>query len=197
MIGEYVDLYQVHSATVESGILTNIEAHAAMAKCRRQRGWKLGLSVSGPSQDRVLLLAMNIKADGEDFPLFDSVQCTYNVLEQRPGNALLEAHERGMDIIIKEGLANGRTLRSTSVLAYSKKLNCEPDHLALGCILAQPFCPRVLSGAVTADHLESNWKAIEVADKLRSDPALLKEVMDICVMPSEEYWDERSALKWN
>ncbi|KAI2499013.1 Aldo/keto reductase-like protein [Fragilaria crotonensis] len=121
----------------------------------------------------------------------------YNVLEQRPGAALLEAHERGMDIIIKEGLANGRALRHSSVIAYSQKLNCEPDHLALGCILAQPFNPRVLSGALTADHLESNWKAVSVADKLRSDPALLKEIMDSCVVPSEEYWDERSALKWN
>lgn len=197
LVGEYVNLYQVHSATVESGILTNVDAHAAMAKCRRQRGWKLGLSVSGPTQDKVLSLAMDIKAEGEDFPLFDSVQCTYNVLEQRPGAALLEAHERGMDIIIKEGLANGRALRHSSVIAYSQKLNCEPDHLALGCVLAQPFNPRVLSGALTADHLESNWKAVSVADKLRSDPALLKEIMDCCVVPSEEYWDERSALKWN
>lgn len=196
-MGEYVNLYQVHSATVESGILTNVDAHAAMAKCRRERGWKLGLSVSGPTQDKVLLLAMKIKAPGEDIPLFDSVQCTYNVLEQRPGGALLEAHESGMDVIVKEGLANGRALQHASVIEYSKKLNCEPDQIALGCILAQPFCPRVLSGALTSDHLESNWKATEIADKLRADPELLKEIMATCVKPSEDYWNERSALKWN
>jgi aryl-alcohol dehydrogenase-like predicted oxidoreductase len=197
-VGEYVDLYQVHSATFDSGILTNKDAHAALSKCRRERGWKLGLSVSGPQQNDVLREAMKIKAEGENVPLFDSVQCTFNVLEQRPGDALLEARESGMDIIIKEGLANGRALRHESVLDYSKQLGCPPDALALGCILAQPFAPRVLSGAVTAEQLTSNYEAHEVAKKLQeNDSHLLKEVMASTLVPSEDYWNERSALKWN
>lgn len=196
-MGEYVNLYQVHSATFESGILSNSDAHAALAKCRRERGWKLGLSVSSPVQDKVLREAMKVKADGEDIPLFDSVQCTFNVLEQRPGEALLDAHKSGLDIIIKEGLANGRALRHPSILDYSKKLDCTPDALALGCILAQPFMLRVLSGAVTPEQLESNFGAHQVAEKLREQPDLLQEIMASCVVPSEDYWAERSALQWN
>mmetsp|Transcript_8040 Transcript_8040/g.13312 ORF Transcript_8040/g.13312 Transcript_8040/m.13312 type:complete len:333 (-) Transcript_8040:57-1055(-) len=197
-LGEYVDLYQVHSATFDSGILANEEVHAALSKCRRERGWKLGLSVSGPQQNDVLREAMKLKAKGENIPLFDSVQCTFNVLEQRPADALLEARESGMDIIIKEGLANGRALRHPSVLDYSEQLECSPDALALGCILAQPFSPRVLSGAVTAGQLASNFDAYKVAEKLQeNDSALLEEIMASTLVATEDYWAERSALKWN
>jgi aryl-alcohol dehydrogenase-like predicted oxidoreductase len=189
-LGEYVNLYQVHSATFESGILSDSRACEALRKCRADRGWALGLSVSGPNQNDVLRGAMKLK-------LFDSIQCTFNVLEQRPKDALQEAHDAGMDVIIKEGLANGRALRHASILKYAQQLGCEPDQLALGCILAQPFEPRVLSGAVTAEQLESNFKALEVCQRLKEDPELLSEIMSSCVMSSEEYWNERSALAWN
>ena len=195
-LGEYVDLYQIHSATFESGILTDSRAHRALANCRKERGWKIGLSVSSPAQSDVIREAMRIRVDDE--PLFDSVQCTFNVLEQRPGPALLEAREAGLDIIIKEGLANGRALRNPVMLNYAKKLACEPDQLALGCILAQPFQPRVLSGAVTPEQLESNWKAVEIARILQEDDSvLLNEIMMACVVNSEDYWNERAALAWN
>jgi aryl-alcohol dehydrogenase-like predicted oxidoreductase len=194
-LGDYVNLYQVHSATFESGILSDPKAHAALRKCRKERGWALGLSVSGPNQNDVLRQAMTLVENGE--PLFDSVQCTYNVLEQRPAEALLEAHNSGMDIIIKEGLANGRALKNEAIIKYSKQLGCEPDSLALACILAQPFEPRVLSGAITPDQLESNFKAIEVSEKLKEEPELLTEIMSACVVNSEQYWADRSALAWN
>lgn len=199
-LGEYLDLYQIHSATFDSGILTDHRAHEALAKCRRDRGWAIGLSVSGPEQGDILREARKIRVqgDGEEIvPLFDSVQCTYNILEQRPAEALMEAHEAGMDVIIKEGLANGRALRNTVIVEYSKKLGCEPDQLALACILAQPFCPRVLSGAVTPEQLSSNLKAQEVAQKLKESESLLREIMAATCMSSEDYWSERSALAWN
>lgn len=194
-LGDYVNLYQVHSATFESGILSDPRAHEAMRKCRKERGWALGLSVSGPNQNDVLREAMTLVENGKR--LFDSVQCTYNVLEQRPADALQEAHNAGMDVVIKEGLANGRVLKNESILKYAKELDCQPDSLALGCILAQPFEPRVLSGAVSAEQLESNFKALEVSKKLKENPELLKEIMAACVMKSEDYWNERSALAWN
>jgi len=102
-----------------------------------------------------------------------------------------------MDIIIKEGLANGRTLRNDSIANYAKKLNCNADSLALGCILAQPFQPRVLSGAVTPEQLESNFKAGEISKTLKADPALLEAIMKDCIMESEAYWTDRSNLAWN
>ena len=195
-IGEYVNLYQIHSATFESGVLENKDVHVALHQCRKELGWSIGLSVSSTNQNEILRCAMEIDVDG--CKLFDSVQCTYNMLEQKPGTALLEAHEAGMDIIIKEGLANGRILRNNPVVEkYAKQLSCSPDAVALGFILAQPFQPRVLSGAVTSDQLISNLKALEVAEKLKNDPALLKEISESTVVDSEEYWKERPILAWN
>jgi len=195
LIGEYMNLYQIHSATFESGVLDNKDVHNALHKCRSERGWAIGLSVSSPKQDKVLRRAMEIEVDGQK--LFDSVQCTYNIFEQRPGPTLLDAHNAGMDIIIKEGLANGRILRSNTVRQYAEQLSCSADQLALGCILAQPFKPRVLSGAVTPEQLKSNLKAELVAERLRGDQELLDKIMKDCVMDSEEYWKERSELAWN
>jgi aryl-alcohol dehydrogenase-like predicted oxidoreductase len=86
-IGDYVKLYQVHSATFDSGILTNKDVHEALHKCREEKGWSIGLSVSGPSQDELIRQAMQIKVAGEH-RLFDSVQCTYNILEQRPHDVI-------------------------------------------------------------------------------------------------------------
>ena len=198
MLGEYINLYQIHSATFESGILTDTKCHEALSKCKDERGWAIGLSVSSPKQKDVLREAMKIKSTtNPTTPLFDSVQCTFNLFEQLPREALQEAHDQGMDIIIKEGLANGRVLRHPSVIEYAKQLSCDPDQLALAFILAQPFEPRVLSGAVTPEQLESNLKAMEVSDKLKDDPSLLKEIAAKCVMDSEEYWAERSSLAWN
>ena len=88
-IGPYLNLYQVHSATFDSGILINTEVHEALHRCRVENGWKIGLSVSGPNQDEVIREALKIhvsNSDEQQSPqrLFDSVQCTYNILEQHP-----------------------------------------------------------------------------------------------------------------
>lgn len=199
-LGEYVNLYQVHSATFESGILTDGRAHEALAQCRKEKGWSIGLSVSGTVQDEIIRTAMKIKtADGGR--LFDSVQCTFNVLEQRAGPALLEAHESGMDIIIKEGMANGRALKSDVILRVAESMGCNPDSLALAAILAQPFQPRVLSGAVTPEQLASNLEALDLSKKLTAEEGrertTLDEIMEGCRMESDQYWAERGALAWN
>lgn len=194
-LGEYIDLYQIHSATFDSGILTDERAHKALADCRKERGWAIGLSVSGPDQDEIIRKAMTIRVD--DQPLFDSVQCTFNAMEQKPGTALKEAADSGMDIIIKEGMANGRVFQNEKLGEYARELSCEVDQLALAFILSQDFEPRVLSGAVTPQQLSSNWKALEVDDVLQKRPSLLQEIANDCGVPSEYYWNERSALSWN
>lgn len=195
IIGDYLNLYQIHSATFDSGVLENEDVHKALHKVKKEKGISIGLSVSSPKQDEVIQKAMTIEVDGTK--LFDSVQCTFNVLEQRPGPCLSKAHGAGMDIIIKEGMANGRVLRHPIVKEYSEKLSCSPDQLALACILAQPFQPRVLSGAVTPEQLESNLGAETVAERLRQDSILLTEIMEKTRMESDEYWSDRSMLAWN
>ena len=196
-VGEYITHYQIHSATFESGVLTNKAVHEALDKCRKEKGWRIGLSVSSPKQNEVLREAMKIKTPSGE-RLFDSVQCTYNLLEQKPGEALQEAHDVGMEIIIKEGLANGRLLQHPKILEASKALNVAPDALSLACILAQPFQPRVLSGSALIEHLTSNHKALEIEETLLKErPEVLKDLMESCCMDSDQYWLDRSALKWN
>ncbi|KAG1676053.1 hypothetical protein FOA52_014918 [Chlamydomonas sp. UWO 241] len=72
-------------------------------------GWRVGLSVSGPQQGDVILRALTVK-EPDGSLLFDSVQATWNVMEQSAGAALLEAHAAGLDVIVKEAMANGRIL---------------------------------------------------------------------------------------
>lgn len=207
-LGEYVKLYQIHSATFESGVLTNTEVHAALQRCREELGWSIGLSVSGPRQDDLVREAMSVTVpNGDDrVRLFDSVQCTYNLLEQQPGSALTEAHAAGMDIIVKEGMANGRLYRHELLRRLCdddptlRSRHTTPDQLALAVVLAQPFRPRVLSGAVTPAHLASNRGAVALADVLSSEPGddtILTILMAGCRMDSETYWNERAALSWN
>jgi len=198
LVGSHLRLYQVHSATFDSGILESTEthaAHAALAALKRDKGWALGLSVSSPAQGAVVDAALKIEVDGER--LFDAVQATYNVFEQAPGSSLTAAHAQGCVIIVKEAMANGRVLSNAALLKHAAELDCSPDALALACVLAQPFEPRVLSGAVTADQVSSNLGALAIADRLRGDPELLGRIMGETRQDSEAYWAERGALAWN
>lgn len=196
IIGKYVKLYQIHSATFESGILTDSKAHEELANAKESLGWRLGLSVSSPNQGEIIRTALKIKT-ASLLPLFDSVQCTWNLLEQSAGIALLEAYETGrITIIIKEGLANGRIFQNPYIVHAAQSLSTTPDVLALACILAQPFRPSVLSGAVTPDQLSSNFHALKLLE--RDDfQKLLPTLFEQCRMDSKSYWEERSALSWN
>ena len=105
-------------------------------------------------------------------------------------------------------LANGRTLKHPTLIELAAKLGCEPDQLALAAILAQPFKPRVLSGAVNVEQLRSNLGAMYpigddtkgVVEKLTSTKEgkeILQQLMEGCRMDSKTYWQNRSNLKWN
>lgn len=67
-IGEFVDLYQIHSATIESGVLENVAVLERLHDCKKERGWALGLSLSSPTQSDVLRAALVIST----FPGFYS-----------------------------------------------------------------------------------------------------------------------------
>ena len=107
------------------------------------------------------------------------------------------AYEQGVNIIVKEAMANGRVLSNAALVKHAAELDCSPDALALACVLAQPFEPHVLSGAVTADQVSSNLGALPVAERLRGDPELLGRIMGETRQDSEAYWAERGALAWN
>jgi aryl-alcohol dehydrogenase-like predicted oxidoreductase len=137
-LGEWLALYQIHSATPESGVLTD----DAVLRVMQETDLPLGVSVSGTSQAETIDQALTLG-------LFDAVQATWNPLERAAEGALGRAHEAGMAVIVKEALANGRL--------------AERDAEALAAALAQPWATIVLSGAASVEVLRSNLRARDVA----------------------------------
>jgi aryl-alcohol dehydrogenase-like predicted oxidoreductase len=186
-LGDHLDLYQIHSATPDSGVLENEEVLGALRDLRAS-GVAIGVSVSGTSQpesiDRAVALGM-----------FDAVQATWNLHERAAGPALERAHDAGMAVIVKEALANGRLgprAPAPELAQAASALGSTPDAVALAAVLAQPFVDVVLSGVATRETLASNLAAADLvlSDELLAALAPLEE-------DSEEYWSARSALPWN
>src|SRR4051812_44069283 len=96
-LGDWLGLYQIHSATPESGVLEN----RAVLEAMRAAGVPLGLSVSGPSQAETIERALELG-------LFGAVQATWNLHERAAEPALELAHAAGLRVYVKEALANGR-----------------------------------------------------------------------------------------
>ena len=46
--------FRIHSATLDSGVLENQEVLQKLRQLREQRGWKVGLSLSGVGQSKTL-----------------------------------------------------------------------------------------------------------------------------------------------
>ncbi|GIL69477.1 hypothetical protein Vretimale_13588 [Volvox reticuliferus] len=203
-LGAHLALYQIHSATLESGVLDAADVVSELETLKRQRGWKMGLSLSGVQQPVTLRKAMGVRmSDGA--PLFDCVQATFNLLEPSAGGALAEAAAAGMSVIVKEGLANGRLTQRNTDPAFASKLallrrmadkySTSVDALSLAAVIVQPFRPMVLSGATTVEQLVSNAAALELAGRLEESD--VSELVSELAQPPEQYWAERSALAWN
>jgi aryl-alcohol dehydrogenase-like predicted oxidoreductase len=198
-LGQYLNLYQIHSATLESGVLQNVEVLTELARLKRE-GVLIGLTVSGPHQREVIDLALTVTVDG--IRVFDCVQATWNLLETSAGAALQTAHQAGLGIIIKEALANGRLTQRNQASDFAsqlallgqaaQQLNTTVDGLALAFVLAQPWVDVVLSGAAKVEHLLSNVAALKVTipDELMARLSGLAE-------PPDAYWRYRSSLAWN
>lgn len=195
----YLRLYQIHSATLDSGVLSDMAVLAELAALKAQ-GVAIGLSLSGPQQAATLEQALAVTVAG--VRLFDAVQATWNLLEQSATAMLRQAHDLGLVVIIKEALANGRlTLRNTDPAFAEKlallqtvvtRLNTTTDALALAVVLAQPWVSIVLSGATTVEQVQANVKARIVP----LDEGILATLGSLVETPAT-YWATRSALPWN
>jgi aryl-alcohol dehydrogenase-like predicted oxidoreductase len=199
ILGDYIDIYYIHSATKESGVLENKDVLQQLHNLSKQR-ILIGLTVSGTAQAQTIEQALKIKFDGE--PLFKCVQATWNLLEQSTNSILQIAHDQGMKVIIKEALANGRLTDRNDDPAFSekrklleeelKRTKTPIDALSIAAALAQPWADFVLSGAATVDQLRSNLTALEI----QLDPQTLNRMFALAES-SEEYWTYRSKLPWN
>ncbi len=199
LLANHLNLYQIHSATLSSGVLDNKDVLDELARLRRD-GLRIGLTLSGEKQAHTLRRALQVRYDGQC--LFQSVQATWNLLERSAGAALQEAGREGLGIIVKEALANGRLTPRNDSPAFAPKmrllrataqtLDTTVDALALAAVLAQPWVDVVLSGAATEEHVRSNAHAVDV----RLDESVLAE-LDWLVEEPQTYWQTRSDLEWN
>lgn len=192
LLGDRLDLYQIHSVTADSPALTDKDLHARLAE-QAADGVTVGLSTSGPGQADAIRAALAVTVDGE--PLFRTVQATYNVLETSAGPALSEAHDAGLTVIVKEGMANGR-LAGTDAPAVVREIAAEAgldsDAVALALILHQPWAGVVLSGAATVAQLAGNLHAavLDLDEERRAR-------LDALVEEPEAYWRHRASLPWS
>ncbi|MFJ7076542.1 aldo/keto reductase [Streptomyces sp. NPDC098781] len=192
LLGDRLDLYQIHSVTPDSPALTDKDLHARLAEAAAQ-GLTIGFSTSGPAQADAVRAALAVTVDGE--PLFRTVQSTYNALETSAAPALAEAHDAGLTVIVKEGMANGRLADpyapdALKAVAARTDLGC--DAVALALILRQPWAGVVLSGAATTVQLASNLHAAAVD----LDEEQLERLATLTEEPGA-YWERRGRLPWH
>jgi aryl-alcohol dehydrogenase-like predicted oxidoreductase len=186
LLGEHLSLYQIHSATLSSGVLDDREVRAGLDTLR-SNGVAVGLTVTGPEQAATIVRAVQTGA-------FDTVQATWNLLERSAGEALQAAHDVGMGVIVKEALANGRLSSRGGIEQLARaasRLGVSEDALAIAAVLARPWVDTVLSGASTVSQLQSNLTAFQV----RWDASLEEELATLTEQ-ADRYWDTRSHLRW-
>ena len=191
ILGRRLSLYQIHSATLESGVLDDVDVLNELVRLRNH-GLRIGLTVTGPRQSDVIRRALAVRVDG--LTLFQTVQATWNLLEPSAAAALAEARAEGWGVIVKEVLANGRLttrhadtgLREVRACAYALGISLET--FAVAAALQQPWADVVLCGAVRRDHLEAPLAALAV----QAGPGVVPPPVE----RSDEYWRRRAELAW-
>jgi aryl-alcohol dehydrogenase-like predicted oxidoreductase len=197
LLGTHLALYQVHSATLETGVLRDMEVLERLARLRTEQGVLVGITTTGPDQAATVREALEASVDG--YHPFACVQATWNALEPSVGPALAEAHDAGWGVIVKEGVANGRLTdreqdpdileRRAPLDRLARERSIGVDAVALALALAQPWAGVVLSGAATVEQLAGNLRALEL-DVAETD------LSDVALAP-DDYWSMRSALPWS
>jgi aryl-alcohol dehydrogenase-like predicted oxidoreductase len=185
-LGDWLDLYAIHSATPETGVLEDPAVLDELGGLR-DAGVRVGLTVSGTSQAETIERALELG-------LFDAVQATWNLFERSAEPALAAAAQAGLTVYVKEALANGRLAgreASPALADAAAAHDTTPDALALAAAMSRPWAGVVLSGAATVPTLESNLRAARV----RWTPELDERLAVLREEPAA-YWERRSALPW-
>jgi aryl-alcohol dehydrogenase-like predicted oxidoreductase len=187
LLGDWVSVYQIHSATLDSGVLGDPAVREEL-DALRDRGVSVGLTVTGAEQAATIERAL--AAGG-----FDTVQATWNLHERSAEAALTRAHEGGLRVLVKEALANGRLAgrgAPEALAAAAREREASADALALAAALARPWAQVVLSGASSVAQLDSNLAALELA----WDDELEQRLGGLVEEPAA-YWETRAELPWN
>ena len=196
----YLKVYQIHSATLETGVLENTEILERLAFLKREHNLKIGLTTTGTNQVEVIKKALTVLVDGEQ--LFDLFQVTYNFLDQSLLAISKELISQNKSIVIKEALANGRVFRNKNYPQYNKmyatledlaqKHNVGVDAISLK--YCEQTIPKsvILSGASATSQLKENLKINSFS--LSSNEI---EILNSFKVTPEFYWSERKQLQWN
>jgi len=187
LLGEWLRVYQIHSATLDSGVLDDAAVRREL-DALRDEGIRIGLTVTGAEQAATIERALDVGG-------FDTVQATWNLHERSAEDALSRAHAAGLRVLVKEALANGRLAgrgAPAALSAAARARDTSEDKIALVAALARPWADVVLSGAATVGQLRSNLHAdMEVA----WDDELEHELGGLAEEPAA-YWDTRAELPW-
>ena len=198
VLGERVDLYQIHSATTDSGVLSDRAVLDRLAALK-DAGVLIGVTVSGADQRDLVYRAMDVDYDGGF--LFATVQASWSLLEPSAGPALADAAHEGLGVIVKEALANGRLTdrgeahlhpeRWDALSVLADELDAGRDAVALSAACHRPWASVVLSGAATPEQVQSNVEALDV----EWSDGLDRRLQGFAEDPGA-YWTYRSKLPW-
>ena len=196
----YLKVYQIHSATIETGVLENFKVLERLASLKKEHNLKIGLTTTGKNQAEVIKKALNITVDGAS--LFDLFQVTYNFLDQSLLEIIEEIIHENKSIIIKEALANGRVFRNESYPYYnkmyevlegiSKKHNVGVDAISL------KYCEQTVPNSIVLSGASTN---VQLKQNLQLNTFSLShneiELLNSFKIAPEFYWKERKQLIWN
>lgn len=196
----YLKVYQIHSATLETGVLDHADVLNYLAHLKKTHNIKIGLSTTGTNQVEVIKKALDVKVNGDY--LFDVFQVTYNLLDQSLKSVFKLLQEKNKAIVIKEALANGRVFRNNKYPGYNnmykvlerlaEAYNVGVDAICLKYVAQTIPESMVLSGASNAVQIEQNLKLKDVALSHSEIELLSSFKVDVA-----QYWAERKALPWN
>jgi len=196
----YLKVYQIHSATLDTGVLENTEVLKRLHELKKENNLTIGLSTTGANQTEVLEKALSIQVENE--ALFQSFQCTYNILDQSVFKYAEALKKLSGPFIIKEALANGRLIPNDNYPAYknlydfmnrlAKQYHVGVDAIALQYCMAIFPEALILSGASSGEHLDANLKAKQFL-------LTTSEVDELSTygISNRKYWQERKELAWN
>jgi aryl-alcohol dehydrogenase-like predicted oxidoreductase len=196
----YLKVYQIHSATFETGVLENEVVLDYLAFLKKNHHIKIGITTTGENQVDVIKKAMEVVVDGDS--LFDVFQVTYNVLDQSLKSVSSMVAQEFKSIVIKEALANGRVFRNSNYPHYTKMNDALEDlaskyHVGVDAVCLQ-YCAQtisgsiVLSGAANSEQIQEN---IKMANFNLSDEEL--QNLSRFNIDNSNYWAERKQLEWN
>jgi len=195
----YLNIYQIHSATLDSGVLENREVLKRLSQLKQEYNLKIGLSTSGKNQNEIIEKALSVKIDNNT--LFDSFQVTFNVFDQSLLKITPLLKQENKTIIVKEALANGRVFPNADYNHYqntyelleslSNKYNTSIDAVALRFCLDIINPLMVLSGASEKNHLASNL----MANNFKLNTEEINQIKKLVINPIS-YWKERKQLPW-